>query len=150
MDTKLNLLKDEKITRIMNVILSKYNKKYHEDLQQELFLKLLEILNKNQNIKSLYSYIFIALKNHAIKYIKEETERNNYVEFNDQYNYKTNVFSFENTLVENLSKLEKEILILYFIYGYTKKEIAKLLNIYPKKISLIIEKIKKNFSSFHI
>ena len=62
MDTKLNLLKDEKITRIINVILSKYNKEYHEDLKQELFLKLLEILNKSQNIKSLYSYILLLFQ----------------------------------------------------------------------------------------
>lgn len=150
MNTKINIFDDEDISKMIAVILAKYDKKYHEDLRQELLLKALEIINKKYNIESYKSYLFIALKNHAIKYVKEETHRNNYVEFNDMYDYKTNISSFDNTLLDNLSKLEKDIFILYFIYGYTKKETAKLLNIYPKKISLIIEKIKKIFSSFHI
>ena len=150
MDTKLNIINDEKITQMIAVILAKYDKEYHEDLRQELILKSLEIINKQYNVKSFESYLFVVLKNHAIKYMKEETHRNNYVEFNDMYDHKTNISSFDNALLENLSKLEKDIFVLYFIYGYTKKETARMLNIYPKKITLIINKIVKKISSFHI
>ena len=47
MSTNFNIDKDKKIINMIDVIISKYNQKFHDDLKQELFLKTLELINNN-------------------------------------------------------------------------------------------------------
>ena len=151
MSTNFNIDKNKKIINMIDVIISKYNQKFHDDLKQELFLKTLELINNNIKTKSFESYLFVALKNHAYKYVKQETKQNDYIEYDDNIKYNPYINSFEYLLLTNLTKLEQYVFVMHFIYGYTKKEISINLKTYPKKVCSIINKIKKNknFSSFY-
>lgn len=149
MEKSKDILSNEKIMKQIEVIISKYDIKYHEDLRQELYLKTIEILNSDKNINNIESYLFITLKNKAIKYVKQESQKSEYIEFDEKKDYHISYQHFNFSFMSYLSKIEKSVFVYYFICGYSKKEIANKLNTYPKKVNLIIEKIKnKLFSLF--
>ena len=109
---------------------------------QELYLKILEIIKSKIDIRNFDSYIFVSLKNHAFKFMKKELLNNNYIEFDEKIDNKLNIDCHYYLLINHLTKNEQRILKLYFIYGYSIKEIAKKFKTYPKKISTIIKQIK--------
>ena len=66
---------------IIDVIVSKYDKSYRDDLKQDLYLFLIEKLNDSvlDKVKSKNDYIFISLKNKAVELMKKEYDKNKHI-----------------------------------------------------------------------
>ena len=104
METNFDVEKCNIIAKQIEVIISKYDKKYHEDLKQEIYLKILEINKRKNKIKNYDSYLFISLRNHASKYMSKELLKDSYVEFDENIDYKINISSNSNLLIHHLTK----------------------------------------------
>lgn len=65
-----------KYQKIIKYLVSDVSKNYIDDLEQELYVKLLEILNNNDNkIVNIDNYIFIALRNKKYEFLNKQKKK---------------------------------------------------------------------------
>ena len=133
----------ETFIKMLEAIVGRYEKKYHDDLKQELIYKTLLILNTKdkRKISNIDKYIYISLINHAKGYMTNE-----YKYLYETVELKENIVGVEdsNKYLSVLKDIQKDKILYLYILGYKQKEIAKKMNTYPQKISYKINKFKKN------
>lgn len=115
-----------------------------EDLAQEIIIKVYKALNNIGNIYSVESYIWRIAHNTMANYYRRKTKSFIGVNIDDvAETIKCNQSSVEETYIKNeeinklrnkiayLSKMQRQIVILYYYEGKKQEEISQLLNI-PK------------------
>ena len=135
------------------------NKMESEDLSHDIFIKLIDNINKfnGNNIWGLTSWIKVFTKNKVIDYIRVKKRIIHNYELDDNILTDELDLSFldgESTLVNDLknaiSKLSpkyKKVFELYYISDYTHDEIAKELNLNVGTSKSNLFKAKKNLAS---
>lgn len=131
----INSFKPYCLTLIKNTEIKGYDK---EDLLQELNIKIIKCILKYNKDKKFVGYCTRALKNHM--YYLYRNNKNNNISLTDTLDNKINSHydTYNNfDYLKKLNKLEKNIIVLYYINGNTLKKISNLLNInYSKTIML--------------
>lgn len=130
------------------------NKNITEDMVQETFIKLIKNIDKfNIKGKATFStYLMTIARNCYLDYLRKNNKELQDVDINylsnkisSEYNYFRN--EDYNTLLKEIDKLpeiQKEVIKLKYLEGYTLKEIAKIQNTTSKTIkSRLFESRKK-------
>lgn len=144
-------------------ICSNYDQSYREDLEQELYLFLINLANNlnNNKIVNYENYIYICLKNKAVQLYKSQVnykkkiysldKLNSYESYSyvnmieekgkgeDEYFYeyvKTNVLKAIDVLLNNTEAI---IIKKYYIENKTQKEIANEINSSQQYVSKVIK-----------
>jgi RNA polymerase sigma-70 factor (ECF subfamily) len=135
------------------------NKMESEDLSHDIFIKLLDNINKfkGNNILALTVWVRVFTKNKVIDYLRLKKRMLTNGELNDNNLIDELDLSFlddENTLANDLknaiSKLSpkyKKVFELYYISDYTHDEIAEELNLNVGTSKSNLFKAKKNLAS---
>lgn len=130
------------------------NKKTTEDIVQETFIKLIRNIDKfNIKGKAKFStYLMTIARNCYLDYLRKNNKELQYIDINEfsdklsiEYDYLKN--DDYNSILKEINKLpniQKEVIKLKYIEGYTLKEIAKIQNTTSKTIkSRLFEGRKK-------
>ena len=118
-----------------------------EDIASNLLKYILEKANEIKYIENPNAWIYTAVKNSTINYIREKSktvniENNNEINVSfPQENYDLKKALLDN--IKNLKPVQNEILTLHYIYGFKYKEIASMLKIPIGTIKSHIYEIKK-------
>lgn len=109
-----------------------------EDMVQEVFVKLWKDRTSFEDIKALRSFLYKAVKNKCLNYLKHEKIKKNYAERTintiEDSKYTENVshkLEVTQTLHRNISLLSerKKQVIMYMIKGMRNQEIAERMGI---------------------
>lgn len=116
---------------IANRILN--NQQDAEDVVHEAFLKVAEHIEKigDPKCSKTKSFIVIVVENKAIDLYRKRSRHPN-VELNDEVQSESVTYECENILTECIMKLParyREVILLHYYHGYSRKEIAKILGL---------------------
>lgn len=118
-----------------------------EDIASNLLKYILEKAKEIRYIENPNAWIYTAVKNSTINYIREKVKivnihNSNEIAFTPQENYNLREALFDN--IKNLKPIQNEIFVLHYIYGFKYKEMSLMLNIPVGTIKSYIFEIKKN------
>jgi len=120
------------------------------DLTQEVFLKIYKNLRKFRGESSLKTWIMKIATNHANSFFSRSKFRK-LLSFNKSIEYLQDTKNENNGLkleVENallkLRKKEREIIVLYYMEGFSYKEISTLLGIPIGTVKSRLNRAKEN------
>lgn len=116
---------------IANRILN--NQQDAEDVVHEAFLKVAEHIEKigDPKCSKTKSFIVIVVENKAIDLYRKRSRHPN-VELKDEVQSESVTCECENILAECIMKLParyREVILLHYYHGYSRKEIAKILGL---------------------
>ena len=123
----------------------KYNRDLAEDSTQEFFLKLLDICDKQEYIEFPTSWVYKCIDNIAKRKLQFDSRECALSEvsatsetsqiFEDKY--------LANTLLAQLSPQEQKIIYLIHWEGYSRKEVAEILDLTPVNVRKIYSRALK-------
>jgi len=126
------------------LVISKGNKFIAEEV---LHTVLLEILLKFDIDAVSDNYIFMALKNRYLSYIKSESKQESFnlsLDKEDEYNYVEgdydNQLSLTKKVLHNLSPADKQIFTLHFTRGFSQRKISRELGL---RLYHVISRVKR-------
>lgn len=103
-----------------------------EDLTQEVFIKFLENIDTVDINKSISGYFIVLSRNMAINYLKKESKKEDYEDFEFKANTTDTYQSDEMILMDKIKKIlnEKElnVFLLHSYSDMTFEEISKSIN----------------------
>lgn len=158
-------MKLEDYIETIDYLVSKMNQFYQDDMKQDLLVFLYGIFKKIEsqliNPNNIRNYVYICLKNEAIKLNREYT-KNKMLSLNTKLDNKTEMLDLivkekaidyskiYNEIIQvakaNLTHKEYEAFYMHFILGKTQTSISKSLNIslqcLNNRIQTAIKKIK--------
>ncbi|MCL1900889.1 MAG: RNA polymerase sigma factor [Firmicutes bacterium] len=118
-----------------------------EDIASNLLKYILEKANNLKYIENPNAWIYTAVKNSTVNYIREKVktvdiENNSEDFFSSNNNYALRKALIDN--IKNLKPIQTEILTLHYIYGFKYHEISPMLNLPIGTIKSHIFEIKKS------
>jgi len=119
-----------------------------EDIASNLLKYILEKAKEIKYIENPNAWIYTAVKNSTVNYIREKTkpvnieDSNESIFFSPDKNYYLKKELIDN--IKNLKPIQNEILTLHYIYGFKYQEISSMLNIPIGTIKSHVFEIKKN------
>ncbi len=110
------------------------NKEDSEDIVQIVFSKLYSLSKENFPSKSEASWIYSLTKNETISFLRKQSNNINFdniyeiQDYNNEINNVIDKIEF-NSLIDKLNELEKQIISLKIISGFSFDEIGRLLKL---------------------
>ena len=110
------------------------NKEDSEDIVQIVFSKLYSLSKENFPSKSEASWIYSLTKNETISFLRKQSNNINFdniyeiQDYNNEINNAIDKIEF-NSLIDKLNELEKQIVSLKIISGFSFDEIGRLLKL---------------------
>lgn len=131
-----------------------FNKNDIEDLTQEVFYRFLKSINSFNNRCNITTYIIAICKNVLCEYLRDIKRENNLIKKITEIRMKEkltnnkinnlNISFYCDFFVDNY----KIVFELYYIKGYTIKEIGRLLNRPEGTIKFMLYKIREKLKKF--
>ena len=101
-----------------------------EDVLNEVMLKILKVANRHREIENPRSFLYTITKTYCLNIIRENKKYTllDKIYVQDNFNKEESEIMFYDYLCD-LKERERMVIILKIVYGYTFKEIAKILKI---------------------
>jgi len=106
-----------------------------EDIASNLLKDILEKIKEIKRIENPNAWIYTAVRNKAVDYIRENKKTINIENYNETTSSMPDDYDLRQALLHSLKRLtetEKEIFTEHFIYGFKYKEISFMHNNMPE------------------
>lgn len=131
------------------------NQEVAHDLVQEVFIALLDIKTRFENLLHLKSYLYNSLRNRCLNHLRHEKIKQEFLqeelyrsdEFFEQKAIEEDVYSILVSAIETLSPQNKEVMLLA-IDGLSNAEIAGRLNLSVETVKSYKKSSKKKITEY--
>lgn len=131
------------------------NQETSHDLVQEVFIALLDVNTKFENLLHLKSYLYNSLRNKCLNYLRHEKIKQNFLEdelyrsdeFFEQKTIEEDVYSILITAINTLSPQNKEVMLLA-LDGLSNKDIAERLKLSVETVKFYKKSSKKKITEY--
>lgn len=131
------------------------NQEISHDLVQEVFISLLDVNIKFENLLHLKSYLYNSLRNKCLNHLRHEKIKQDFLEdelyrsdeFFEQKTIEEDVYSILTTAINNLSPQSKEVMMLA-LDGLGNQDIAERLNLSVETVKSYKKSSKKKIAEY--
>jgi len=131
------------------------NQETSHDLVQEVFIALLDVNTKFENLLHLKSYLYNSLRNRCLNHLRHEKIKQDFLEdelyrndeFFEQKTIEEDVYSILIAAIDNLSPQNKEVMLLA-LDGKNNKEISERLNLSVETVKSYKKSSKKRIAEY--
>lgn len=139
------------------------NSMYYEEAETDLIIELLKLIQRidirkfnNSNHKQIAKYIHIHLKKRTLDLIKNNKNQfKDYMEINHDILASESISDIEDMvltsiLIKSLVRHQRDIITMEFMYGFSEKDIAKVLGISRQAVNRAKNRALKNLRKIYI
>lgn len=131
------------------------NQETSHDLVQEVFIALLDINTKFENLLHLKSYLYNSLRNKCLNHLRHEKIKQDFLEdelyrsdeFFEQKTIEEDVYSILISAINNLPPQSKEVMVLS-LDGLGNQDIAERLNLSIETVKSYKKSSKKKIAEY--
>jgi len=136
----------KKIKKIIRLRLDSCGNKDHDDIFQEVIIKIWENLKNFENRSELSTWIFTITKNTIIDYYRAADNNIKFINIDD---IDPNVYIMDSEPILNFNNLtpRRRLILELSQQGFTSKEIAVQLNIPIGTVSSNLNRIRRNLKN---